>query len=75
MKNNIATNAIAANLEVLEQDLANALDVVKEALADANEGERNRAIGGLSRADRAIKSAPALLEAIVAIHYRAEPSQ
>jgi hypothetical protein len=73
MKTNIATKAVEANLEVLAHDLEGALEVVKEALTAAQQGERNQAIGGLSRADRAIKTAPALLEAILAIHYRAEP--
>lgn len=73
MHTDIATKAIEANLEVLAHDLETALEIVQDAIGDIKRGERNMAIGGLSRADRQIKTAPSLLEAIVAIHIRAEP--
>lgn len=75
MKSSAADAAIAANLEVLKEDLELSLNRVTEALEAAKDGRRNEAMGTLSITDRAIRSAPGLLDAMIAIHYRAEPQR
>jgi hypothetical protein len=72
MQTNIASQAIQANLEVLESDLETALTVVRDAIGDIKRGDRNMAVGGLSRAEGQIKTAPSIVEAIFAIHTRLE---